>query len=86
MEEASLEKGFLNRCNFRGRVEIFVWSRTKIFFKDWNVLHRQSNNDNDSFILITQDKTCTFQLIILKIFQFFLLFELEFSNKKNYQS
>lgn len=32
MEEASLEKAFLNRCNFRGRVEIFVWSRTKIFF------------------------------------------------------
>ena len=32
MEEASLEKGFLNRRKFRGRVEIFVWSRTKIFF------------------------------------------------------
>lgn len=71
MEETSLEKRFLNRDDFRGRVKIFLWSRTKVFFLKTKLYYTNSNKDNDSFIFITHDKNCTLQLIILKNLPFF---------------
>lgn len=70
----SLEKGFLKRDYFRGRVEFF-YGHEILFFKVNNVLHNQSNKKNIKVFYL--NRINPYFSIILKIIACFLLFELE---------